>query len=128
VWGGGGTARNNLPVNTHTHARARAHTHTHCTLAICSTIGINMSPYAEVSGCNIGGTDGAMSNGRCIWCLATSRALVHHNHVHHCTAHALDFDAYTSSSVAYSNLCEMNGEQGIFVEETASGNFVFNNT
>ena len=35
---------------------------------------------------------------------------------------------YTSSSAAYNNLCEDNREEGIFVEETASGNFIFNNT
>lgn len=93
-----------------------------------SAIGINMSPYAEVAHCDAGGEDGAMSLGRCIWTLATSHALIHHNHVHHCSAHALDFDAYTTTSVAYGNLCENNREEGIFVEETASGNFVFNNT
>jgi hypothetical protein len=37
--------------------------------------------------------------------------------------HALDFDAYTSSSSAYSNLCEDNGEEGIFVEETVGSHF-----
>lgn len=93
-----------------------------------TAIGINESPYTEVANCDIGGTDTALSKGRCIWTLATSHAIIHHNHVHHCSAHALDFDAYTSTSTAYSNLCEDNTEEGIFVEETASGNFVFNNT
>ena len=60
-----------------------------------------------------------MLHTRCIWTLATSHALVHDNHVHHCSSHALDFDAYTSSSVAWNNLCEENGQEGIFLEETA---------
>ena len=42
--------------------------------------------------------------------------------------HAADFDAYTKNSMAYNNLCEDNGEEGIFVEETASFNVVINNT
>lgn len=90
-------------------------------------IGITGSPNTEIAESNIGGP-GRMTRGRCIWCLSTSRAIIHDNHVHHCSAHALDFDAYTSRSTAYSNLCEDNGEEGIFVEETASDNFIFNNT
>ena len=86
-----------------------------------STIGINMSPNAEIGGCDIGGrgVGVGMTIGRCIWALATNGALVHDNHVHHCSKHALDFDAFTSASAAWSNLCEYNGEEGIFVEETA---------
>lgn len=75
-----------------------------------------------------GSTGQGMTVGRCIWILATSRAMVHDNWVRNCSSHALDFDAYTSASAAYGNLCEDNREEGIFVEETASGNFVFNNT
>lgn len=93
-----------------------------------SAIGVNQSPHAEVSDCDVGGTSGAVSRGRCIWTLATDRALIHDNYVHHCSSHALDLDAYTSFSAAWSNVCEDNGEEGIFVEETASGNFIFNNT
>jgi parallel beta-helix repeat protein len=48
--------------------------------------------------------------------------------VHHAAAHALDFDAYTSNSVAYNNTCEDNTEEGIFVEETAHDNVVAANT
>jgi hypothetical protein len=93
-----------------------------------AALGVNQSPRAEISGCDVGGEGKMMMRGRCIWTLATSRAMVHDNHVHHCSAHALDFDAYTSASAAWNNLCEDNGEEGIFVEETASGNFIFNNT
>ena len=86
----------------------------------------------EVAGCDIGGgmvwAGGRRDAGRCVWVIATSRALVHDNHVHHCEKHALDFDAFTSASAAWGNLCEDNAEEGIFVEETASANFVFNNT
>lgn len=61
---------------------------------------------------------------------------MHDNIVTGCSHHALDFDAYTSSSAAWSNLIESCGlgpdgsgyGQGIFVEESASGNFIFNNT
>ena len=57
-----------------------------------------------------------------------------HSFTKGCTGHALDFDAYTSGSAAWSNLLQDNDGaaggygQGIFVEETASGNFIFNNT
>ena len=92
-----------------------------------SAIGINGGSENEVADSDVGGEDGNVSPARCIWTLSTDRALVHGNHVHHCEKHALDFDAYTSTSVAYNNLCEFNGEEGIFVEETANGNFVANN-
>ena len=75
--------------------------------------------------------DGVGQAGRCVWTIATSAALVHDNTIQGCTGHALDFDAYTSSSAAWNNLVQDTGPeqgQGIFVEETASGNFIFNNT
>jgi hypothetical protein len=77
--------------------------------------------------------DGNYLAGRCIWTIATSSALVHDNTIQHCIGHALDFDAYTSGSAAWNNLIQDTGTedsygQGIFVEETASGNFIFNNT
>jgi parallel beta-helix repeat protein len=93
-----------------------------------SALGVNMASHNEISDCDVGGSPEANVTGRCIWCLASSHNLVHDNYVHHCKAHALDFDAYTSYSVAYNNLCEFNGEEGIFVEETASYNVVTNNT
>ena len=52
---------------------------------------------------------------------------MHDNEVRRCAGHALDLDAYTSGSAVWSNACEGNGYQGIFVEETAHDNFVFNN-
>ena len=77
--------------------------------------------------------DGEGKAGRCIWTIATSSVLVHDNTIRQCVGHALDFDAYTSASAMWNNLLEENGPeegygQAIFVEETASGNFVFNNT
>jgi hypothetical protein len=93
-------------------------------------VGINQSPHGEISHCDLGGgpSGQGMTMGRCVWCLATSHALVHDNWVRNCSSHSLDFDAYTSASAAYNNLCEDGREEGIFVEETASGNFIFNNT
>lgn len=101
-----------------------------------AAIGVNGSPHTEVAWCDVGGPRGsqtplsaaAMTNGRCIWTLATQHAYVHDNEVAWCSMHALDFDAYTGSSAAFNNYCHDNGEEGIFVEETAHGNVVFNNT
>ena len=92
-----------------------------------ASIGIHSSPHAEVSFSDVGGASGLM-HGRCIWTLATSAALVHDNYIRNCSKHSLDFDAYTSFSAAYSNTLIDHGQEGIFVEESASGNFVFNNT
>ena len=95
-----------------------------------AAIGINLGEGNEVANCDVGGALGGpvRSPGRCIWTLATTRNAVHDNHVHDCRSHALDFDAFTSASACYSNTCENNGEEGIFVEETAHGNVVVNNT
>jgi hypothetical protein len=95
-----------------------------------AAVGINQSPHSEIAYCDIGGGSGGqgMTRGRCVWCLATSHALVHDNWVRNCSSHSLDFDAFTSTSAAYNNLCEDGIEEGIFVEETASNNFIFNNT
>ena len=79
----------------------------------------------EIASATFDGTNAAK---RCIWLIATSSALVHDNEVRNCVGHALDLDAYTQNSAAWSNLCEDCGSQGIFVEETAHNNFVFNNT
>ena len=84
----------------------------------------NMLPlFDQQRSNNVGGAPGRTTPAtRGVWTLATSRAYVHHNHVHHSDKHALDFDAYTGNSVAWENLCEDNKEQGIFVEETSHDN------
>ena len=99
-----------------------------------SCIGINQASHSEVSDSVVGGDGGekdggiGMLSGRCVWALATSQALVHDNHIKYCGMHALDFDAYTSHSVAYNNLCEFNRQEGIFLEETADHCVITNNT
>jgi hypothetical protein len=51
-----------------------------------SILGVNQSPHAEIANCEVGGSSVlGMMQTRCIWSLATSRALVHDNHVHHCS-------------------------------------------
>ena len=91
-------------------------------------VGIRGGVHNEVSSNDVGGEPGRTTSGRGVWTLATSRAYVHHNHVHHADKHALDFDAYTGASVAWGNLCEDNKEEGIFVEETAHDNVIVSNT
>ncbi|GMH87316.1 hypothetical protein TrVE_jg2234 [Triparma verrucosa] len=94
-----------------------------------SVIGVNESPHAEVSNSIVGGdADTGMLQTRCIWTLVVSNALVHDNRVSYCSMHALDFDAYTSSSVAWNNHCDHNGQEGIFLEESADHCVLFNNT
>eukprot|EP00039_Didymoeca_costata_P011794 m.166819 g.166819 ORF g.166819 m.166819 type:complete len:200 (+) comp15294_c0_seq3:570-1169(+) len=79
----------------------------------------------EIKSCTI---DGMGKAGRSVWLIATSYAFVSYCKILNSIGHSLDFDAYTSSSTAYNNLCMNNGEQGIFVEETANGNFIVGNT
>jgi parallel beta-helix repeat protein len=82
----------------------------------------------EVSYSDTGGDEFKTTLGRGIWALATSHAYLHHNHVHHCAKHSLDIDAFTSSSVCWSNLCEDNLQEGIFVEESSHDNVIVDNT
>ena len=91
-------------------------------------IGVRGGLHNEIAYCDVGGEPGRLAGTRAIWSIATERNYVHHNHVHHAASHALDFDAYTASSVAWANLCEDNLEEGIFVEETAHDNVVTGNT
>lgn len=95
-----------------------------------TVIGVTSSAHTEVANCDVGGGPGGQgqTRGRCIWTLATSSAIIHDNWIRNCSSHSLDFDAYTSASAAYNNVLEDHGEEGIFVEETAHGNFIFNNT
>ena len=93
-----------------------------------SVIGVNGGAFNEVAYCDLGGRQGQMTPARGIWTLATERALVHHNWVHHSLKHTIDFDAFSSSGVAFANLCEDNGQEGIFVEESAHDNLVVANT
>jgi len=92
-------------------------------LSDTNVIAVNKGSQNEIAHNDVG-----PGSSRCIWALATSRALVHSNYVHGCQGHSLDFDAYTSNSVAYNNTCFENGHQGIFVEETASNNVIVANT
>jgi parallel beta-helix repeat protein len=92
-------------------------------LSDTNVIAVNKGSTNEVAHNNIG-----PGSHRCIWTLVASRALVHSNQVHGCQGHSIDFDAYTSNSVAYNNTCSQNGQQGIFVEETASNNVIVANT
>eukprot|EP00943_MAST-04B_sp_MAST-4B-sp1_P002828 g2828.t1 len=93
-----------------------------------TSIGVHGGSQNEIANCEAGGDEGYPILGRAIWLLATSKCYVHHCHVHHSLNHALDFDAYTSSSIAYNNLCEDNKDEGIFVEETAHDNVIASNT
>ena len=93
-----------------------------------SAIGVKGGEQNEISHCDTGGTAANATLGRAIWLLATSSGYVHNCYVHHSLTHALDFDAYTSSSVAWNNLCEDNKAEGIFVEETAHDNIIASNT
>ena len=93
-----------------------------------TSIGVHGGSQNEIAHCDAGGVEGAPILARAIWLLATAKCYVHHCHVHHAQMHALDFDAYTASSVAWSNLCEDNKEEGIFVEETAHDNVITGNT
>ena len=87
-----------------------------------ASIGVNEVSHAEVSFSDIGGgAEHGMLNTRCVWTLSVTAALIHDNFIRNCSKHSLDFDAYTSGSAAYSNVIEDHGEEGIFVEETASG-------
>ena len=93
-----------------------------------TAIGIHGGIQNEIAYCDAGGNEGNRIASRAIWALATSKCYVHHCHVHHSHMHALDFDAYTSSSIAWNNLCEDNDAEGIFVEETAKDNVIVSNT
>jgi hypothetical protein len=44
-------------------------------------LGVNQSPNAEIAHCDVGGgpSGQGITKGRCIWVLATSRALIHDN-------------------------------------------------
>ena len=100
----------------------------------CSVQGVRATSDTDVININDGElnevaqSDLGPGGGRCIWLLATRRAMVHHNTLHGCSSHSLDFDAYTKDSVAYNNNVTGSDEEGIFVEETASNNVVAGNT
>jgi parallel beta-helix repeat protein len=64
---------------------------------------------------------------RGIWAEA-HKLLVLHSTFHHNAADGIDFDAYTSKSVAYNNTCYNNSRHGIFLEEGASENTIIGNT
>jgi parallel beta-helix repeat protein len=86
-----------------------------------AAIALHGGSHHEIASCTVSG------DARGIWTLATSYAYVHDNKVHNCGKHSLDFDAYTKNSVAVSNTCQGNKQEGIFLEESASGNVLFKN-
>ena len=93
-----------------------------------AAITIKSSQFSEVSNCDIGGTAESPIFGRCLWTLNATRALIHDNKVHHCTNHALDLDVKTTKSAVWNNICEDNTQEGIYIEQNATDNYIFNNT
>ena len=64
---------------------------------------------------------------RAIWCLVGDHNLFHNNHWTDSPKHALDLDTHCDNSMAFNNLGENGRQEGIFVEEMATSNLVFNN-
>lgn len=78
---------------------------------------------------DIVGNDIGPGKFRGIWSLVAGRNTFRENHIHDCQGHALDFDAYTTNSLAYQNTVTGAAiAEGIFVEETATDNMVVGNT
>lgn len=65
---------------------------------------------------------------RAIWTETVSRVVVQGCTVSNNGAHAIDFDAFTSDSVAVGNTAYDNAEEGVFVEQGASRIVVSGNT
>jgi len=75
----------------------------------------------------------AFSANRGVWSETNAGLVVHHGRFHDNAADGIDFDAYSSSSVALSNECFNNARHGIFIEQganqiVASNNSCYNNS
>jgi hypothetical protein len=78
--------------------------------------------FAIVRGCTI-----AMAGGRGVWTKSGRRYLVIDNAVTNVNQDGIDFDYRTAGSIATGNHCESNTRYGVFVEEGANHNKVWNN-
>ena len=77
-------------------------------------VGVTGGKHNEITNCDIGGYEGRVVNStridRGIWSLAHSHGYIHGNYIHHVTAYGIDFDAYTTNSIAFNNTCNDNGK------------------
>jgi hypothetical protein len=97
-----------------------------CGSAEGGAVHIKGEPYtsgAEVSNCLI-----TWSGQRAIWTETVSRVLIFGNTVSQTYSHSIDFDAFSSDSVAFNNTVLNSRQEGIFIEQGASYITVSSNT
>jgi len=84
----------------------------------CDSVHLEGVPFVtggEVANCVI-----TNSRGRAIWTEKISRAVIHGNTVTNASAHTIDFDAFSSNSVAYNNTVSQSRQEAVFIEQGAT--------
>jgi len=75
-------------------------------------------PYVtggEVANCLLSNT-----RGRAIWTEKISRAVIHGNTIVNASSHTIDFDAFSSNSIAYNNTVSGSRQEAVFIEQGAT--------
>ncbi len=91
----------------------------------CDAVHLEGVPYVtggEVANCAI-----TNARGRAIWTEKISRAVIHGNTVVNASAHTIDFDAFSSNSVAYNNTVSLSRQEAVFIEQGATNIIVVDN-
>lgn len=92
----------------------------------CDSVHLEGVPFVnggEVANCVI-----TNARGRAIWTEKISRAVIHGNTVVNASAHTIDFDAFSSNSVAYNNTVSQSRQEAVFIEQGATYITVVDNT
>jgi hypothetical protein len=77
--------------------------------------GLPMVSGGEIANCNI-----TNSSSRAVWTEKCSRVVIHGNIVSNANTHTLDFDAFSSNSIAYNNTVSGSRQEAVFIEQGAS--------
>jgi hypothetical protein len=76
--------------------------------------GLPMVIGGEVANCVIN------NSSRAIWTEKVQRVAVHGNTIAHTYQHTVDFDAFSSNSIAYNNTVSFSRQEAVFIEQGAS--------
>ena len=92
----------------------------------CGSVHLEGLPFVaggEVANCVI-----SNSRGQAVWMEKISRAVIHGNTIRNASYHSIDFDAFSSNSLAYNNTVTDSREEAVFIEQGATYITVLDNT
>jgi len=97
-------------------------------ITVKNSVGQGITKRSSSSPTYIRGCTVDSCGARNIWALVASRLYAFSNTTTHSRYDGIDFDAFSTNSVAMKNTLNYNTRDGVFIEEGANGHIIMNNT